>query len=707
MTNPAQVEGADTRACASPPGLLRSEKILGEHLDRLAFVYVRQSTPEQLVRNRESTEVQYNLRRRAVDLGWLEGRVVVIDEDLGKSGASIEGRVGFQRMVAEVSLGHVGIILGVEMSRLARSCKDWYHLLEVCGVFGTLIADLDGVYDPTHYNDRLLLGLKGTMSEAELHILKQRMYQGTLNKARRGELVCAVPMGYLRRPSGEVVLDPNEEVQEVIRTLFRAFDELGSVDATLCYLVEQGIQMPVRPRGHHEELEWRRPSRGTVADVLRNPLYAGAYAFGRSVRDRRRDVSGGGSPHRRWVPRSEWKVLLKDRMPAYITWDDYEAHQERIKANRTALDQPGVPRQGPALLTGLLICGRCGARMTTLYGGRKLGFTYQCIRLRSSYAGPRCQTMAGPPIDRFVAQQVIQALKPASLELSLRAAEDIERRRRDMDGVWQKRLERVRFEAGRAERHYQHVEPEHRLVARELARQWEAKLNAQRALEEEYDRFQRSQPRAMMAEEREAVRRLATDIPALWDAETTTHADRKEIVRQVIDRVVVDVVGTTERVQMRIEWAGGVRTEHEAIRPVQSWESMTDWPKLVERLRSLRSQGHTAESIAERLNQEGWRPARSKTLSHATVRLLLRRTGLGRPCLRPSDHSQLQQDEWWVSVLAKDLAVPRSTVNFWRKKGLIEGRRSDDGRWIVRADRSTVERLRARSARMRVDRPRT
>lgn len=354
-------------------GIPRSEKITPRHHDRLAVVYVRQSTAQQVLDHQESTRLQYGLVTRAQDLGWPAERVVAIDDDLGQSGASAEARVGFQRLVSEVSLDHVGLVLGVEMSRLARSSKDWPQLLEIGALFGTLIADVDGVYDPGQSNDRLLLGLKGTMSEAELHILKQRMEQGRLNKARRGELAVPVPSGYLRRPSGEVVLDPDEQVQEVVRLIFRKFAERGTLNAVLRYLVTHHIQLGIRVREGpgKGDLEWRRPNRMTLQHLLKHPIYAGASAYGRRQIDPRTKQPGRPSTGRRVIAPGEWYVLLQDRCPAYLSWEQYEGNLARLKANQARAEEVGVARKGAALLAGLVVCAKCGRRLHVRYGGRR------------------------------------------------------------------------------------------------------------------------------------------------------------------------------------------------------------------------------------------------------------------------------------------------------------------------------------------------
>jgi DNA invertase Pin-like site-specific DNA recombinase len=545
----------------------RLEKILLRHHDRLAIVYVRQSSPQQVLDHRESTQLQYDLVTRAQAFGWPAERVLLIDDDLGKSGASTVGRTGFQRLVSEVSLDHVGLILGIEMSRLARSCADWHQLLELCALFGTLIADADGIYDPILYNDRLLLGLKGTMSEAELHILKQRMLEGRLHKARRGTLATRLPTGYIRRPSGEVAFDPDEQVQHVVRLLFRKFDELGTLNALLQYLVHHDIQLGIRlcsgpAKG---DLEWHRPTRMTLQNLLHNPVYAGAYAYGRRQVDRRKQQAGRRGSGRVVMDPNAWFVLLHDQHPAYITWAQYERNLARLRTNRSRADELGAPRHGPSLLSGLAVCGKCGCRMTVRYGGVANRHTYLCTRLRLDYGGAVCQYVAGPALDQFVVQQVLAALEPAALELSLAASQQLERERADLDRLWQQRRERAAYAAERAGRQYRLAEPENRLVVRQLEREWEERLAEQEQLEEAYLRFAHEHPRLLSTEEQEAIRRLAVDIPALWQAPTTSDAERKEILRQVLSRVVVRTQGETEQVQLRLEWVGGTATEDSLV----------------------------------------------------------------------------------------------------------------------------------------------
>ena len=402
-------------------------KVQPWHRDRLAAVYVRQSTTAQVHDHQESTRLQYGLAERAVTLGWAPSRVVVIDEDLGHSASGIDARPGFTRLVSEVGLDHVGIVLGIEMSRLARSGREWHQLLELCALSGALLGDQDGVYDPAEHNDRLLLGLKGTLSEAELHLIRQRMWSGRIAKARRGELAVPLPTGFARRPSGEVVLDPDEQVRSVVRLVFDLFERLGTVGAVLAFLAGNRIQLGVRLREGpgRGELAWRRPSRVTVANMLRNPAYAGIYAYGRSTLDPRRRQAGRPFTGRVRQPREQWAVFLPGVLPAYISIEQYERNMARLDANRSRAQSLGAVRDGPALLAGLVACGRCGKKMTVRYQrgpGGKLHPAYVCDRDKSDYAADQCQQLAGPGVDAHVTGLLLQAMAPAALEVSLAAA---------------------------------------------------------------------------------------------------------------------------------------------------------------------------------------------------------------------------------------------------------------------------------------------
>jgi DNA invertase Pin-like site-specific DNA recombinase len=684
-------------------------KVTDRHLQRLAVVYVRQSTRQQVLDHQESTRLQYALTERAVGLGWPADRVMVIDEDLGKSAASAAGRAGFQHLVAEVSLEHVGLVLGIEMSRLARSGSDWYQLLELCARCGALLADADGVYDPADYNDRLLLGLKGTMSEAELHLLKQRMQAGRVAKARRGELAIGLPMGYVRRASGEAALDPDEQVQTVVRLIFAKFAELGTLHGVLRWLVENGIQLGMRLRSGPDtgELAWRRPNRMTLQNILHSPIYAGIYAYGRRRVDPTRQVPGRPSTGRVVRAADEWLVLLPGLLPAYITVEQYHANLARLAANAARAETPGVVRAGTALLSGLVRCGRCGRRMTVHYhvhGGLSRP-DYVCSRAMTDYgAGERCQALAGACVDAFVTGQVLAALTPAALEVSLRAAQQVQAERAELERVWQQRLERAAITADRARRCYRLAEPENRLVVRQLEADWEAALAAQQRLREDYDRFTRTRPRPLTGAQQQAITALAGDLPGLWAAPTTTDADRKQIIRALVEQVTITVVGRSERVAVAITWAGGQTTQGETVRPVARLDQLSSYPQLLRRVRELAADGHRAHVIARRLDAEGFHPAKGRDRIGVTaITQLLRELGYPptRTRVAPPPGEQPGPNEWWLEDLAVELAMPPITLRSWLRRGWIRARQetTPPRRWILHADQHELAELRERRTR--------
>ncbi len=681
-------------ATASTP-ILSSQKILARHFDRLAVVYVRQSSLHQVQQNQESTQLQYGLVTTAEHLGWPRERILVIDDDLGISGATSEGRSGFQRLLSEVALDHVGLILGVEMSRLARSCKDWYQLLELCALFGTLIGDLDGLYDPACYNDRLLLGLKGTMSEAELHILQQRMHQGAMQKARRGELISLVPVGYVRRPSGEVSMDPDEQVQAVVRVVFEQFERLGSAGAVLRYLIANRMQLPVRVNCGPDKgnLQWRRPNKSALRNMLRHPMYAGAYVYGRSRQPKQPRPK---QRRQRWLPPEQWHVLLRDRYPAYITWEQYERNVAQLKDNQCQRKQRGPIRPGRALLTGLVVCGRCGARMMTHRRGKSSLPRYYCSTARCNFGEADCQSLAARPVDDEVVRLALLALAPSALEVSLQVAADWKKEREQANAQWQYRLQRADYEADRARRQYDAVEPENRLVGRTLEAAWEQKLCAARELHEEYERFLQGQPKLLTADEQEAIRQLAADLPALWQASTTTDADRKGILRQILDKVVVQIEGKSEWVEAWLHWAGGHQTYTRFWRPVGGLTQLRDWPEIRQQILALKQKGFTARQIADQLNREGRTSTRHQPFTASTIRAALSRHGLSKVRRGASkDRLALKEDEWFVPDLARKLGVHPNRIYAWVRNGKLAARQVDgyQGRWIVHADATMLASL--------------
>jgi DNA invertase Pin-like site-specific DNA recombinase len=452
QSNPGpSVQDVPATSTAKSSLSLRSDKITDLHLQKLALVYVRQSTQQQVLEHRESTARQYALVDRAVALDWPRQAVQVIDEDQGLSGISIVGRNGFQRLLAEVSSDRVGLILGLEMSRFARSCKDWHTLLELCSIYRTLLADADGLYDPSQYNDRLLLGLKGTMSEAELHILKSRLLQGMWNKAERAEILNHPPLGYVRTLAGDFVIDPDEQVQQTVRSLFEQFGRRGTVSGLLNWLVENQVKIPIRPHQgpNRGELERRRPNRPTMLNLLHHPIYAGAYRWGHRSIDARKKVPGKVGTGRTYNAAADCRVLIPNRFPAYITWDEFERNQRQLSANSALAF--GSLRHGPSILSGLIVCGRCGHRMLVGYTNKNSSKTlrYRCVRDAVDYGAPLCQSLSGAVLEAFVSERLLQAVSPASLELSLAATKDLQREREQVNKLWGQRLERSRCEVNR------------------------------------------------------------------------------------------------------------------------------------------------------------------------------------------------------------------------------------------------------------------
>ena len=674
-----------------PASAFGSSKILHRHLERLAIVYVRQSDPQQVLQHRESKELQYNLADRAVALGWPRERVLVIDEDQGQSAQSAASRYGFQRLLAEVALDHVGLVLGFQMSRLARSCKDWHQLLELCARFGTLLTDLDGMYDPADYNDRLLLGLKGTMSEAELHMMCQRMHQGRSNKARRGEFFNNVPIGYVRGESGQAVMDPDEEVQAVVRLVFDKFDELGTAGAVLRFLVANDVRFGVRrhdgpTRG---ELEWHQPCSTTLLSMLHHPIYAGAYSHGRHPIDPRRTVPGRPSTGRTTPPMESWEVLRRDALPAYITWERFLANQERLQQNCNRPAAKGSPRKGDALLGGLLFCRRCGARLVVGYSGAQNRPRYKCLRGFQSYGFEKCQSLSAAPLDEFIGRQVLHVLTPATVELSLKAVEQTKQERQRVTKLRRQRLERSQYEADRAARQYHAVEPENRLVARQLESSWEEALRRQRELEEDLRRLEHAQPVELKSHELETIKSLSTDLPTLWNATGTTAADRQTIIRHLIERVVADVQGESERVDVEVHWSGGFVSQHELIRPVGSYRQLSGYHELMARVEDLRNAGRTSTQIADQLNDEGLHPPSCHRFDALTIRRLLSRHG------KFQDAERTEPPQWRLRDLAEKLEMPTETLRSWLRRGWLHGKQLEGahGRWILWADDDELCRL--------------
>jgi DNA invertase Pin-like site-specific DNA recombinase len=684
---------APPRPAAATFGLGSTAKIRDVHVNRLAMVYVRQSSPQQVLENRESRERQYALVEFAQRLGWSAERVVVVDEDQGQSGKTAPERSGFQRLMTEVSLNHVGLVLGLELSRLARSNKDWHQLIDVCGIFNTLLCDQDGVYDPLDSNDRLLLGMRGAMSEYELVTLRNRLLRGSQNKAERGELFTHVPVGYLKLSSEEVVQEPDEQARDMIQLVFDKFEELGSGCAVFRYFAANHLQLGYRRQGagRSSELKWRLPSINRILKILRHPMYAGAYAYPMHRSATRNPATGRMEGGKWFVPPEEIPVLLRDRLPAYISWERYLANQERLNQNRTDVDSPGTPKCGTALLQGLVVCGQCGYRMLTRHKGHRRPSHYVHRFWREDVLED-CGRINAAVLDDLVAKELLSALEPASLELSLRAIENVEQERQRLHHHWRQKLERVQHEVSRAERQYHAVEPDNRLVARTLEARWEAALKKQRQLEEEYHRFMAKLPPTLSATDRERIQALAQNVPALWNAADTTAADRKRIVRCLVERVVVVIDRASECNDVTIVWTGGLTTHHQLARPVNRFEHLKDYQRLIERLQELHRAGLHRGAIAAQLNAEGFAPPRRcGVFTETGLGNLMKKLGLVGELFRDD---LLQKHERWIPDLARELGVIQQTIHYWIKQGWIHYRRTPSGKYlIVWADKDEMRRL--------------
>jgi DNA invertase Pin-like site-specific DNA recombinase len=657
---------------------LITHKIQPEHLDRQAFIYVRQSTLAQVLENTASTARQYDLVQRALDLGWSQEHVVVIDQDQGHSGASTTGRDGFQFLIAEVGLGHAGAVFSLEVSRLARSCSDWYRLIEICALTGTLVVDEEGVYDPGQYNDRLLLGFKGTMSEAELHWLRSRLLGGKLEKARQGKLRFRLPAGFVYDATDQVILDPDEQVQQAVHLVLDLFDELGSARAVVKHFTTHQLLFPTRFWGgvRDGELVWTPLRHGRVLSMLHNPTYAGAYVYGRT-KTRTQSLPGEAprvKGRTRQVKREDWPIVLPDAHPGHITWDQFLRNQQRLDDNRTFRyeNRRGVVREGAALLQGIVLCGLCGRRMTVRYLDDGATPCYQCSDVHKQYTGKSCQSLRGDGIDAAVASLFLQAMQPAQLEVSMAALEHIEARAHQIDSQWQLRIERAQYEADLARRRLFAVEPENRLVARNLERDWNEKLAQVERLEREYATLPRPTARLASPDERQRILALAQDLPAVWHASSTTHAERKQLLRFLIKDVTLSRRETT--IHIGIRWQTEALSELEIPRPKRSCDKYRTDPMVIDRVREL-APTHTDHQIAEILNQEGLVSGKGAPFSKAKVQWVRYRYDIptGRP-IAPSGCPDGYRGDGRCStqVAAELLNVTRSTISQWCQSGRLD-----------------------------------
>ena len=667
-------------------------KINSTHLSRLAYVYLRQSSAAQVEHNRESTARQYALVTKAAELGWPAQQVLVIDEDLGVSGSGVIERSGFARLTAEVALGHVGIVLGLEVSRLARNNADWYRLLDLCGLTDTLIGDADGIYHPAMFNDRLVLGLKGTMSEAELHILRARLLGGIRNKAARGELRRGLPVGFVwGEEDGEVRLHPDAAVASAIRTIFARFAELGSVRRVWLWLRSEGLTFPMQTH-YGAAIRWIDPSYTAIYHVLTNPVYAGAYVYGKSRRQITLDATGRRKRQIRKLPRSEWSVLIPEHHTGFIDWATYEANRSRIAAN--AHPQPhhsaGAVREGSALLQGLATCGACGRRLRTHYTGRTASPGYHCAGKNVvDGRGIFCLSVGAVQIDDAVARAVLTALAPAGLEAALAAAERLEADREDALTQWQLAAERARYEAQRAERRYGAVDAENRLVARGLESEWEQRLRELEQTKAELARRERERPRALSAEDRRRLLALGADLQTAWEAATTTARDRKELLRTLLEEVIVAVFKAEHRGCLTLRWRGGSLTDIDLDLPRQKPAIVRTDEDTIALVRRLAAHYPDAV-IAGILNRQDRKTAYRHRFTANHVANLRRHWKI--PRFEPAS-TRPESELLTIKQAAAVLGIATSTVHRWLNDGFIAGEQlTPAAPWRIRL----TEDLRAR-----------
>jgi len=612
---------------------MTTAKIQSTHCERLAFVYVRQSTPLQVVENRESTERQYRLRDRAVELGWPPSRVEVIDEDQGRSGSTAAHRTGFQRLASEVSLGKVGIVFMLEASRLARNNSDWYRLIEICGVSGTLIADESAVYNPREPNDRLLLGVKGTISEAELFTLRTRLYEGRWNKARKGLLHFCLPVGYMLTADGGWALDPDTQVRERLDYVFDSFRRHGVVRAVVRDLKEQGLELPTRltAKEGYGSLVWKAPTLSTVVRILHNPAYAGAYVYGRweYLSERRSTKTGKASAHARCV--AQWPVKITEHYAAYIQWEEFLKTQEQLRQNWSREENRGVPRDGRALLQGIVYCGICGRKMSVQNRAVKENRSPSYICGRGYQDGDEkvCQSMTSRPVDSGVVEVFLAAVSPICLRVATQVLDHVEqdliahRRQRELQ------LEQARYEVRLAQRQYDAVDPSNRLVAAELERRWNEKLERVAQLERVYAQAEGQAQWNLTDEERKAIAELSQDLPAIWNAETTTNQERKHLLRMAIESVQLDGISQAELIEIQIHWRSGTVTSLSVKRSKPGEGSLKTPEEAVSRIHDMAPRSSYKE-IAARLNRVGLRSAFGRPFTTQHVGYICRRDGLAK-----------------------------------------------------------------------------
>jgi DNA invertase Pin-like site-specific DNA recombinase len=642
--------------------------IQSRHLTRRAVIYVRQSSPHQVLTNTESQRLQYAMRQRARELGWHEEDILIVDDDTGHSATTTAGRLGFQQLAAQVALGQIGVIVAYEATRLARNCTHWYQLLDLCGHASCLIADRDGVYDPGSVNGRLLLGLKGAISELELHTLRGRLTAGILSKAGRGELALTLPTGLVRHDDGSVDKHPDQEVRDRILLVFDILLKKKSLTQVVHHFCDQHLTVPRRDR--FGAIHWKRPTIANLGSMAKNPAYAGAFVYGRTRSIRAENT---GKMQQRLLPSDQWRIVVRDRYPAYVSWETYQRIQQMLRDNHAEYDRNktrGVPRDGQALLHGILYCGECGHKLRVQYKG---GTQYLCNHLRQQHGEPVCQRLPATPIDEQVVRWFFEALMPAAIDLSARTLTEFDSRRAAMHAARRQQLQRLRHVASRAERQYQHVDPENRLIATELERRWEAALRELREAEEQLTRDEHQTPVwAIPADLLEALHDIGPRLPELWEQERLfSSAQKKSLLRALIAKVVVHRLGGRrgDRIHVRVVWRGGATTSTDLPVSVGRFANRTGAAEMEATILRQAREGRSDTEIAVLLTAQGHRSARGATVLPSTVKTIrLRHRVLNcqsqsHPC-RVAGHLTIPQ-------LAEKLNIPRHWISDRIRNGTI------------------------------------
>lgn len=685
----------------SPQFSPTSNPITDTHLIRKAVIYIRQSSAKQVRNNVDSQLNQRSLVERAKSLGWSPERIQVFDSDLGQSAAEPGCRNDFNALIAEVALGQVGIVFGWDASRLARNNADWYQLLDLATLFGTLIGDIDGIYEPRDYNARLLLGLKGTMSEAELYMLRQRLNAGRMSKVKRGEYVQPLPTGLVRLADQRVIKDSDAQVRQVLELVFAKFEELGSCPKVMRYCKAHDIRLP---RYQHSGLQkgeilWKKPSDPAIREIISNPAYAGAFAYGRRQTDPTRKKPGRPSTGLVRKPIDEWQCLIHEVYPAYISWQQYLSNQARMKDNAVDYAERrgggrGSPRSGAALLQGLATCGECGRKMRVAY---KSQVRYQCDGLARDYAEPMCASLDGPSIETFVVNSFLEAIQPAQFNILEELLSHQQQEHHRLAQYHQQQIQRAEYEANLAGRRYQQVDPDNRLVAGTLEQQWEEALRALQETQEAAQTFSQNPHNLTIDPElREHFTNLSQHLPELWSSSAPlSHEHRKQLLRCLIDRVILKRL-SPDRIQVKIVWVSGHFSEGTVIPPIHAQSQVTGYEDMVKRVEQLWRDGHSDPMIAQRLTQEGFRSARSKTVVKTTVRAIRLQHHWTS---RLHEHRTLEKIDgmWTVSALAKKLGVGKNWLYERIRKGRLPKsdviRRPPYNNYLIRDNTALIEQL--------------